>query len=112
MYHCLCVLRRYQIYATMVSFYVPLSVMIVVYGKILRVVAEKKKHMTWTSTSHSRSSSADHSSIHLDQHRFSNPHSNGLNLPVKSPSLILPAVANARKINKGQWSYSYYLSLQ
>jgi len=34
-------------YATMVSFYLPLSVMLVVYGKILGVVADKKKHMSW-----------------------------------------------------------------
>lgn len=38
---------RYQIYATMASFYVPLCVMIVVYVKILRVVADKKKQMGW-----------------------------------------------------------------
>jgi len=31
----------------MVSFYVPLLVMVVVYVKILRVVAEKKKEMSW-----------------------------------------------------------------
>ncbi|CAL8125376.1 unnamed protein product [Orchesella dallaii] len=37
----------YQIYATMASFYVPLCVMVVVYVKILRVVADKKKQMGW-----------------------------------------------------------------
>jgi 5-hydroxytryptamine receptor 7 len=37
----------YQIYATMASFYVPLFVMVVVYVKILRVVADKKKEMCW-----------------------------------------------------------------
>jgi hypothetical protein len=39
--------RRYQIYATMMSFYVPLTVMVIVYVKILRVVADKKKEMNW-----------------------------------------------------------------
>ena len=42
---------RYQIYATMASFWVPLCVMVVVYVKILRVVADKKKTMTWKKTS-------------------------------------------------------------
>ena len=31
----------------MASFYVPLCVMVVVYVKILRVVADKKKEMSW-----------------------------------------------------------------
>lgn len=39
--------NRYQIYATVMSFYGPLSVMVVVYVKILRVVADKKKEMSW-----------------------------------------------------------------
>lgn len=61
-----CLLHRYQIYATMASFYVPLLVMVVVYVKILRVVAEKKKHMTWTNNS--RSSSVDRNAVHVDIH--------------------------------------------
>ncbi len=61
-----CLLHRYQIYATMASFYVPLLVMVVVYVKILRVVAEKKKHMTWTNNS--RSSSVDRNAVHVDMH--------------------------------------------
>lgn len=61
-----CFLHRYQIYATMASFYVPLLVMVVVYVKILRVVAEKKKHMTWTNNS--RSSSVDRNAVHADMH--------------------------------------------
>ncbi|CAL8109985.1 unnamed protein product [Orchesella dallaii] len=56
----------YQIYATMASFYVPLCVMVVVYVKILRVVAEKKKCMTWTNNS--RSSSVDRNAVHMDMH--------------------------------------------
>ncbi|XP_021964697.2 5-hydroxytryptamine receptor 1 isoform X3 [Folsomia candida] len=55
----------YQIYATMASFYVPLCVMVVVYAKILRVVADKKKQMTWTNNS--RNSSVDRSAVH-DMH--------------------------------------------
>ncbi|CAG7725496.1 unnamed protein product, partial [Allacma fusca] len=31
----------------MASFYVPLIVIVVVYVKILRIVADKKKEMTW-----------------------------------------------------------------
>lgn len=49
----------------MASFYVPLCVMVVVYAKILRVVADKKKQMTWTNNS--RNSSVDRSAVH-DMH--------------------------------------------
>lgn len=48
-------LFRYQIYATMVSFYVPLCVMVVVYVKILRVVSDKKKQMGWKPPSNHKS---------------------------------------------------------
>jgi len=58
-------LCRYQIYATMASFYVPLCVMVVVYVKILRVVADKKKQMSWKHPSiHRTSSSTTNSTSH------------------------------------------------
>jgi hypothetical protein len=41
----------------MASFYVPLCVMVVVYVKILRVVADKKKQMTWKHPNLRRNSS-------------------------------------------------------
>lgn len=58
----LCVSFRYQLYATMVSFYLPLCVMVVVYMKILRVVTVKKKEMAWTNSS-SRGNSIDQSTL-------------------------------------------------
>jgi hypothetical protein len=50
----------------MASFYVPLLVMVVVYVKILRVVADKKKTMSWktdTAPTHRSSSLSNHSHV-------------------------------------------------
>ena len=49
----------------MASFYVPLCVMVVVYFKILRVVADKKKTMSWNNDVHRVSSSVDANSVHV-----------------------------------------------
>ncbi|XP_035715703.1 5-hydroxytryptamine receptor 1 isoform X1 [Folsomia candida] len=72
----------YQIYATMASFYVPLCVMVVVYAKILRVVADKKKQMTWTNNS--RNSSVDRSAVH-DMHYLQERADGSVNIPATSP---------------------------
>ncbi|OXA50598.1 5-hydroxytryptamine receptor 1 [Folsomia candida] len=60
----------YQIYATIASFYAPLLVMLVVYFKILRVVADKKKQMSWkatTTTTIKRPSAASSSLVAVDK---------------------------------------------